>query len=99
MGGRGRGNSEFKASLVCKVSSRTARETLSRKKQKTKNTKTKQTNKQKTKNQTKTNQNKLQTELTNIPELGKIETLEGQGPFPMLNVKTYCTQSVQIYLL
>jgi hypothetical protein len=34
LGGRGRRISEFKASLVYKVSSRTARETLSKKKKK-----------------------------------------------------------------
>jgi hypothetical protein len=49
LGGRGRWISEFKASLVYKVSSKTARqyrETLSRKKQKNK-TKNKKTKKQK----------------------------------------------------
>jgi hypothetical protein len=51
LGGKGRGRriSGFEASLVYRVSSRTARPTQSRKKQnKTKHPKTKQTNKQKT---------------------------------------------------
>jgi hypothetical protein len=60
LGGRGRRISEFEASLVYRVSSRTAmryRETLSRKTKKTKKNKQKKKTKQKTKKEGKEGRN------------------------------------------
>jgi hypothetical protein len=68
LGGRGRQISEFKTSLVYKVSSRTARATqkkpVLKKQNKTKQNKTKQTKQNKTK-QNKTKQNKTIKQKTN----------------------------------
>jgi hypothetical protein len=64
LGGRGRRISEFKGSLVFRVSSRTAR-TIQRNPVWRKNKQTKQTNKQKTTPKIQTNKQKNQKEIEN----------------------------------